>query len=965
MLTKTSRNEHPEQRVKGGKVRKLLWSFSWPRNRDYEQQHCPEKKISRRHSDSNFHDLDGKRSRNSFFPKKKFTLSRGWSSERNLFGFVKSKNLSHKHGFVENTSTEECHPDPLPDFMKENGTNSSHDSVNSLSKKKKRRMHGNKWISNSARVRVIRIPLMKMKNKGISFGREKAKDDGEESIIQSTMKPHNNRSDNKQCSSFISDITEQDYQDEETKKNNAEFKGSKKTKNQEENDGNTTSPTNENKSKNKERKVSFSDHNSDCSKFFKITSDVDNTSGSFKLCASDDEELHGSRSRLSGLSMSDGEDASGSFKLSIPDDDEFRVIRGRLSGISMSDGDNASGSYKKCASDEDELHSSRRRRSGLSTGTIEQFLAMAESQDDLLSNDEKFHASLQHLELWTKHERARDWLSSLCRLDPRWQIKTFFEECAQAGVADIEVKGIDIMALSPILLAFARAQVFTVWRPTSIESIRKMMTGEAVGKGLGIKGKSAKRGLLSGYVPFLQIHSNEEDKEKVGTLPKNSRIRVFFKSIQIREKAVIELQKVLDEMVKIVDIALEKVHNAGKLSDEDFNLALEDLRFQMTEPEVRIIDDNSHQAFGVDIPERLFWEAFVMRKDITRKNGSPMDTGRPSEPAFQDMNFATTRKPKKYDPKAVVFQYGGHDDDDPLCPLTLLMAYEDDGAVLPVASDFDGFLMGTKGVKYESSLPPEQIEVVKRTIYQIEEVLDDKSTRERSWTTNWLNVLKKNAVHGVKPNMPQYGYGDPKSYCIMENAIGRLRKNGAVRHGSECFNYFFPQELDEQFLVISGNFPDNVPWRYLNVKELQDYLMDQIDKGFTFPLNPKWILCDQGWAAVYDKLRASQHPNVQNSLNAWMPPDSGVREQIEKIRQKHPDGFVREKRISLNSGDTHAMDLAKLQLKRYLALQRAKRKLRIVLYWIRIAQEASSKRKLENETIAYGEEKIPPKNMMN
>ena len=36
------------------------------------------------------------------------------------------------------------------------------------------------------------------------------------------------------------------------------------------------------------------------------------------------------------------------------------------------------------------------------------------------------------------------------------------------------------------------------------------MKGEATGKGLDIKGKSAKTGLLSGYVPFSQIHSNEQ-----------------------------------------------------------------------------------------------------------------------------------------------------------------------------------------------------------------------------------------------------------------------------------------------------------------------------------------------------------------------------------------------------------------------------------------------------------------------
>ena len=46
-----------------------------------------------------------------------------------------------------------------------------------------------------------------------------------------------------------------------------------------------------------------------------------------------------------------------------------------------------------------------------------------------------------------------------------------------------------------------------------------MMTKQGVGKGLDIKGKSAKKGVLSGFVPFLQIHE-EKHKRKIKTLPK-------------------------------------------------------------------------------------------------------------------------------------------------------------------------------------------------------------------------------------------------------------------------------------------------------------------------------------------------------------------------------------------------------------------------------------------------------------
>ena len=32
--------------------------------------------------------------------------------------------------------------------------------------------------------------------------------------------------------------------------------------------------------------------------------------------------------------------------------------------------------------------------------------------------------------------------------------------------------------------------------------------------------------------------------------------------------------------------------------------------------------------------------------------------------------------------------------------------------------------------------------------------------------------------------------------------MDQLAECGAVRHGAECFNYLFPQELDPEFLVI-------------------------------------------------------------------------------------------------------------------------------------------------------------------
>jgi hypothetical protein len=76
---------------------------------------------------------------------------------------------------------------------------------------------------------------------------------------------------------------------------------------------------------------------------------------------------------------------------------------------------------------------------------------------------------------------------------------------------------------------------------------------------------------------------------------------------------------------------------------------------------------------------------------------------------------------------------------------------------------------------------------------------------------------------------------------------------------------------------------------------LAEILSEKIDQGFTFPLNPKWILCDANrWKQLYDKLLRSDTEETQQSMNIWFPPDSGLREQIERIHQSRPEGFYEE-----------------------------------------------------------------------
>jgi hypothetical protein len=104
-------------------------------------------------------------------------------------------------------------------------------------------------------------------------------------------------------------------------------------------------------------------------------------------------------------------------------------------------------------------------------------------------------------------------------------------------------------------------------------------------------------------------------------------------------------------------------------------------------------------------------------------------------------------------------------------------------AVLPVVSDFDCFLLGTRGIRYQTPLPEEQVNLVHEVIDDTEKILQDCSEgKSTSWTASWLANMKQKTGYRT---MPKYGFGDPKSYQIMRHAVKRLEEFGAVRHGAE------------------------------------------------------------------------------------------------------------------------------------------------------------------------------------
>jgi hypothetical protein len=514
------------------------------------------------------------------------------------------------------------------------------------------------------------------------------------------------------------------------------------------------------------------------------------------------------------------------------------------------------------------------------------------------------------------------WMISLHHLDPRYKILTFFNQVASDGADkftedDEEEEWLPKRQFTKIenLLrdALNTTSILTVWRPCSNDAMRKMMEGTGVGKGLDIKGKSAKMGALSAFVPFMQIHE-EEHKHQVQKISRKAKMRIYYSSLEAREM-------VMDE--------LEPLGNDYMEFDEDLVIPSD-----MKEIDTYV---KSQGLYGLELPQRLFWLGCVINQDITRDKDT--QTGRPSTPGFQDANMKTLKvacdaKPRP-SPMPVVFQYD-KDPDNALKPQYLLMAYEENGSVTPVVSDFDGFLLGWRreALWFGCHLPRDQEDLMLWCVDQIEKILDSKPSTD-TWTVRWLEVLKEESDKVGKVKFPQYGFGDPKSYGIMERAALQLIDTGAVRHGSECFNYYFPQEIDDYFLLVSDTLKP-VPWKYVNVQELQAILSKLVKDGYVFPLNPKWILCDPGWKQLYDELMASDALYAEYTKDVWYPPFSGVREKIDRIHRKHPNGFRRLRgrascvgldegysplRQNLEEGNflsgDAAADLAELELENY------------------------------------------------
>lgn len=182
----------------------------------------------------------------------------------------------------------------------------------------------------------------------------------------------------------------------------------------------------------------------------------------------------------------------------------------------------------------------------------------------------------------------------------------------------------------------------------------------------------------------------------------NHKIRIFYHDEECRDKAR-----------NVVHEAMESFVNKGQWDEPE----AQDIVYDIDD-----ISKKRVELFALDIEEPLFWECYVMMQYCSRPADTEWDIGRKSLPPFMSMNLDTIRRtPGEGEPRAVVYQMSKT---NPMEPRMLLMAYEENGGVKPVVSDFDCFILGSRRVRYKNPIPPDQVELLQWSVRNIGEVLD-------------------------------------------------------------------------------------------------------------------------------------------------------------------------------------------------------------------------------------------------
>ena len=111
-----------------------------------------------------------------------------------------------------------------------------------------------------------------------------------------------------------------------------------------------------------------------------------------------------------------------------------------------------------------------------------------------------------------------------------------------------------------------------------------------------MKVKSAKCGKLSGLVPFLQIHNNE-DKKKAAWPPARSRIRIFYKNATLRniaEKVLNSTMSGMQAKYTEANVTLHSIRTFVPVNDADKETAFENLSLKVEESVIRQLNGSGY-----------------------------------------------------------------------------------------------------------------------------------------------------------------------------------------------------------------------------------------------------------------------------------------------------------------------------------------------------------------------------------
>jgi len=99
---------------------------------------------------------------------------------------------------------------------------------------------------------------------------------------------------------------------------------------------------------------------------------------------------------------------------------------------------------------------------------------------------------------------------------------------------------------------------------------------------------------------------------------------------------------------------------------------------------------------------------------------------------------------------------------------------------------------------------------------------------------------------------------------------------------------YFPQELDEEYLVVWNEYPEK-PWEYVTEDGCRQFIIDRIQQNYACPINPVWPVRDKGWWDIMELLKSK--PYGAKCLEKWIRPEINYWEQSKAIHEEFPKCF--------------------------------------------------------------------------